>query len=180
MHINFSQIGKNINEIELAHIQQCDECKNQYQLLSQLYQDAHIQPTINPPEEVWLKICATRNNNRSNENKQQTKKSQWQWLIGLAASTLFFTVTWLAWNNYQLQFQLEQVLLVNQGLEIQLIQNQVPSYRQAQLLLEVRKIELNLSNSKSKKEKLALLKQRYSLMSEMVKENQGNKYEYSI
>lgn len=180
MHINFSQIGKNINEIELAHIQQCDECKNQYQLLSQLYQDAHTQPMINPPEEVWLKIAATRNNNRLNKNQQPTKKSRWPWLIGLAASTLFFTVTWLAWNNYQLQFQLEQVLLVNQGLELQLTQNQAPSYRQAQLLLEVRKVELNLSHNKSKKEKLALLKQRHALMSEMVKENQGATYEYSI
>jgi len=98
----------------------------------------------------------------------------------LAASIVFAGFGWLVVNNYQLQSQLELVLQVNQNLELQLFENKLPSYRQTQLLNEVRLLESRLMNASSTKEKLTLLKRRQKLIADMVKSQQGNQYEFSI
>ncbi len=99
----------------------------------------------------------------------------------MAASTLFAGFSWLIFNNYQLQNQLEYVLQVNQSLELQLIQNSMPTFRQAQLLNKVRKLEIQLMEATTTAEKLNLLKIRQSLIGDMVKlQQKGKKYEFSI
>ena len=111
---------------------------------------------------------------------QKKKKDIWSYVVGFAASTTFLALTWLMFNNYQLQQQLEQVLQVNQNLELQLVQDTMPTFRQAQLLLSVRKIEQELVIAITPAEKLVLLKKRQRLIADMIKGQNGAQNEFSI
>jgi len=174
MHIASDRLRSKLSEIELRHLNQCAECNSDYQLLTQLTDSAENSDLINPPDLVWQKI------QYSMANKHQPQKTVWRQLSVLAASIVFAGFGWLVVNNYQLQSQLELVLQVNQNLELQLFENKLPSYRQTQLLNEVRLLESRLMNASSTKEKLTLLKRRQKLIADMVKSQQGNQYEFSI
>jgi len=84
-------------------------------------------------------------------------------------------------NNYQLQQQMEQVLQVNQSLEIQLLQNTIPTFQQAKMLSDVRNIEQALIQAQQPKEKLRLLKQRQRIITNLVESQvKGDDHVFTI
>ncbi len=174
MHICDTRLGSKLIELELIHLQQCDECNSQHIMLMELKQEANDMELMQPPEAVWNKLA------NSSIMNQKKKKDIWSYVVGFAASTTFLALTWLMFNNYQLQQQLEQVLQVNQNLELQLVQDTMPTFRQAQLLLSVRKIEQELVIAITPAEKLVLLKKRQRLIADMIKGQNGAQNEFSI
>ena len=175
MHVCSTRLGLKLTERELIHLEQCQTCKFEQQALTDLRLCANNSPLIVPPEVVWQKL------QKSTVITNKIKRPLWQKITVMAASTLFAGFSWLIFNNYQLQNQLEYVLQVNQSLELQLIQNSMPTFRQAQLLNKVRKLEIQLMEATTTAEKLNLLKIRQSLIGDMVKlQQKGKKYEFSI
>lgn len=175
MHVCSTRLGLKLTELELIHLEQCQTCKFEHQTLTDLRLCANNSPLIVPPEVVWQKL------QKSTVITNKIKRPLWQKITVMAASTLFAGFSWLIFNNYQLQNQLEYVLQVNQSLELQLIQNSMPTFRQAQLLNKVRKLEIQLMEATTTAEKLNLLKIRQSLIGDMVKlQQKGKKYEFSI
>lgn len=136
-----------------------------------------IQRPIAPPEYIWEKINVTR---KLDSSVIQLKRSRFSTLIKIAASIPFFLMGWLIWSNYSMQTKLEEVLQVNRLLESQLMQDEIPTFRQTQLLLKIRLIELELKEVKTVSQKLALLQEREKIMQVMVYKKQGKNYEYSI
>jgi hypothetical protein len=173
MHICENRLGKNLNDIERVHIAQCQECAYQHQLMTDLNNNVNTMELIEPPVAVWEKLA------RSSVVKRKKRVRKWVFFAAVAASTSFISFTWLMFNNYQLQNQLELVLQVNQSLELQLTLNKMPTFKQAQLITLVREIEYRLHGATTV-EKLALLKERQQLVSKIVNLQKGNSNEYSI
>jgi len=182
MHINFQRTKDKYTEAELLHLQQCSQCMEDINSLEQLQQSAREIQVIVPDEMNWQAIKQRTANTEQVNSLSSLKKKRpffFQQIMGIAASTFLVALGWLAWSNYQLQNQLEQVLIVNQSLERQLIQDEIPTFRQAKLLNKVRLIEEDLIYVQSQKEKLRLLKERQKLVAQMVR-YQGEEDEISI
>lgn len=180
MHINQEKLGKLLSKREQEHLLACSDCREENEKLQALTECAENLPLLTPPKDAWYKIVTKQ---RQAESAQQNKKIirfSIHWSIGIAASTILAVQTWLMWNNYQLQQQLEQVLFVNQSLEIKLLEANALTFSQTKLLSQVRAIELQLADAASAEEKLSLLKSRQKIMKAMLEVNQGEDYEYSI
>lgn len=132
---------------------------------------------ISPPEHIWERITITQ---ASLDSVTRSKISWQKSIIKLAASVFFVSISWLMWNNHALKAEMNEVLQVNRLLEKQLMESSMPTFRQTQLLFEVRQIEIALSEAETTKEKLILLKEREKLMQAMIFKKQGHRYEYSI
>jgi len=175
MHVNKSRLGGILLPIEETHITNCEECAYEHQILNCLIKDAEEIELTTPPMSDWLAIKA-----RIEKKKKRNQTSIGQVLFGVAASTFFLAAGWLLWSNYHLQSQLEQVILANQYLELELEQEQSPTFRQATLLTEISGVEYKLYHSKSEKEKLMLLKAREKLMKKIVEQQKEAHHEFSI
>ncbi len=190
MHIEQNRINQPLTELEKQHLLQCDECQEQQQLLTQLTNSAAALELVTPPPQSWQAIKASMNQPKvsqpvglsiaPNINPSAVKKPYWHNVTAIAATVMLTMFGYLMWNNFQLQNQLEQVLQVNQTLEQQLDQKDVPGIYQTDLLLQVRGIEQALDKAKSKAQKLALLKQRQQLISDMVDAQKGAQDAFSI
>ena len=179
MHICSTRLGMQLTEIELKHLEQCDVCQFEHQLLQELRLSEINASVISPPNAVWQRIEMSLS--MKDKKKEKVKRPMWQKLSLVAASTAFVGFSWLMLNNYQLQIQLEQVLQVNRSLELQIIQTQQPTFQQAQLLFEVGQIDFSLREATSTTEKVKLLNIRQQVIDEMVKlQQQGNENEISI
>ncbi|NQZ10432.1 MAG: hypothetical protein HRT35_25040 [Algicola sp.] len=178
MHIEQNRVNQPLTELENQHLQQCDECQAQQQLLAQLTNSAVELELITPPAQSWQTIKATMAQQRVQPSA--VTKPYWHNVTAIAATVMLTMFGYLMWNNFQLQNQLEQVLQVNQSLEQQLDQKDVPGIYQADLLLQVRGVEQALDKAKSKTQMLALLKQRQQLISEMVDVQKGAEDVFSI
>jgi len=177
MHINFRHAHDEYSQTEIVHLQQCHQCQEDVKSIEQLTSAGQVMPTLIPDELNWQVIQQRTLKREQKPVTPATKKNRlfiYTKLMAIAASTFFIAVGWLVWSNYQLQSQLEQVLLVNQSLELQLFENSAPSFHQANVLNEVRNIELQLINEKSNKRKLALLTARKQLIQEIVNIQNGN------
>ena len=101
-------------------------------------------------------------------------------LLAMAATVSFLCVSWLGWNNHQLQKQLEIALKVNKGMELQLAEYSNPRLNQLYLLQEIRAVEDKLITEKSLKVKIDILKQRSVLMQQILEYQKGGNDEFSI
>ena len=183
MHINLQKNQADYTEKERLHLQQCYQCQEDIKSLEELNMSAKTIPLIIPEELNWQAIKRSLSSNEQiaeQPNIRTTRSFLFQQIMGIAASTFFVAVGWLVWNNYQLQNQLEQVLMVNQSLELQLFENSSPTFHQASVLNKVRNIELQLSKSKKVEEKLILLNKRKSLIQEIVNTQKENDDAISI
>lgn len=174
MHISSDRIANLLTNAELLHIERCSQCQNDREKLLSLKQSANHIELLTPDKEVWQVIKSQHLDKTKHSSKLK------QFIYASVASLFFVSVGWLVWNNYSLQQELEQVLLVNQSLEGQLIQVNTPTYHQTQLLSKLRFIDLQLMEAITTAEKLSLLQQRKKLMEEMVVDSQRDNYEYSI
>ena len=174
MHICDSRLGAKLSELEQLHVNTCQECASQHSLMLVIKNNVENLELLTPPAEVWKKLAHSPVVNRKRRGRK------WMFLAAIAASTSFISFTWLMFNNYQLQNQLKQVLQVNQRLELQLIQNSMPTFKQARLITQVREIEFQLQEATTAIEKLTLLKARQKLINKMVNLQKGNSNEYSI
>jgi len=182
MHIDLQSSKDKYTEAELLHLQQCNECLEDANSLELLQKSVPKIPRMVPSELNWQAIKERTTHKIKEAEPVKVKATRpyfMQQVMAIAASTFFIAVGWLVWNNHQLQSQLEQVLMVNQSLELQLAQDQIPTFRQAKLLNKVRAIEKNLIFVESQQEKLQLLKERQKLVKEMVR-FQGETDEISI
>ena len=183
MHINLQQTYDKYSEAERLHVQECEQCQEDIKLLEQLKASANVMPVIIPEASNWQAIRRHTIDKKSVAIPRKIKRARpyfFQQFIGIAASTFFIAVGWLVWSNYQLQSQLEQVLMVNQSLELQLFDNATPTFHQAGVLNKVRNIELKLSQSTNAEEKLILLNKRKLLIQEIVNIQKENNDAISI
>jgi hypothetical protein len=187
MHIEQNRICQPLSELEKQHLLQCGECQAQQQLLTQLTNSAAGLELITPPAQSWQAIKSSMNQPKISQpvelrpvELRVVTKPYWQNVTAIAATLMLTMFGYLMWNNFQLQNQLEQVLQVNQTLEQQLDRKDVPGIYQADLLLQVRGVERALDKAKSKAQKLALLKQRQQLISDMVDAQKGAEDAFSI
>lgn len=187
MHIDFSKYPDRLNHQQKLHLEQCEDCLLDYQHLFELNKASKSIQLELPDESNWQNIQQklanrgiTNNSRVSHLPTKSRNKIVYQKLLAMAASIFFVSVGLLAWNNHQLQNQLEQVLMVNQSLELQLLKNSLPTIRQTRLLLSIRDIEEQLQFVNTTKEKLTLLKARRQLIAAMVDLQQGAQNEISI
>lgn len=175
MHINKNTSVESLTSAEKQHLKSCPQCSYEHETLSLLNSAVEQIELLPAPQSDWLAI------QQRMANKSEVKRTSLvPWFISVAASVTFIAVGWLAWSNYHLQGQLEQVLVVNQQLESQLSLSPSPTFGQVQLLSKVRLLELQLQKSQTPSEKIQLLKQRGKLMTKMVNNKQGAEYEFSI
>jgi len=174
MHINENHLGQPLSLIEQQHLLNCSRCNEQHKNLSLLKQHAHNIELLTPPPQVWFSI----------KNRQTVNPTTPQWryrIAGFAASTILAMFGYLMFNNYQLQQQVEQVVQINQSLEIQLMQNTIPTFQQAKMLSNVRNIEYALIQAQDPKEKIRLLKQRQKIISNLVEsQTKGENHVFQI
>jgi hypothetical protein len=178
MHIEHNRINQPLTEQESAHLQQCEQCRQLQQTLAQLHQDAQALVLMTPPPQSWQKIKSTMQDKPAQPKFE--KPSPWQNITAIAATLMLTAFGYLMWSNYQLQGQLKQVLQVNQALELQLDQNNMPGFRQAQLLLQVKGLEQALDQAQNPSDKLRLLQQRQQLIADMIEAQKGEQHEFSI
>jgi hypothetical protein len=100
--------------------------------------------------------------------------------LSLAATISFLFISWLSWNNYELQKQLEITLKINQGMELQLAEYSQPKLSQLYLLQEIKYVEDKLVIEQSLKNKIEILKERSVLMQKMLEYQQGVNHEFRI
>jgi len=174
MHVNSERFTQNLTPEELSHIESCDQCKDELFKLTALKQSAESLQLLQPPQHIEFAVV-----DRVIKSKRNKRKAPYI-LIATAASMFCVAVGWLVWNNFYLQYKLEQVLLVNQQLESQLMQSSSPIYNQIELLVRVRQIELKIREAETSSEKIGLLQERKKIMTEMVENTKGQDYEYSI
>jgi len=207
MHINLRHETSEYNEAELVHFQKCHQCQSDFKSLEQLNNAGNSIPTIMPDELNW-QIIKQRTNHSQKTTKDPKKKPMLsQKLLAIAASTFFIATTWLLANNYQLKTQLEQQALLSkqwqqsrvltaeqadfeqrleqvlqrtQVIERQLKTNDLQSFHQAKLLIQVNKLEQQLHKSNSTKEQLRVLNIRQEVINDFLKLQKGTMYEYSI
>jgi len=98
--------------------------------------------------------------------------------ISLAASVLCISMGWLAWNNFQLQNQLEQVLTMNRILEQQILHGSSNSLIYSQTMQQIRFIEQDLVNVGSADMQFNLLFKRKKLMENIILIQKGEINEY--
>jgi hypothetical protein len=146
-------------------------------MLNALRSDYSEQPYTVPPEGVWEKIKET---NWKVQDKSVFEKYKLERFFKIAASVCIFSAAGMMWTNHQLKNELNNALKENRILEEQLAQRGMPTYRQSQLLSQVRIIELKLGEAKSSSEKISLLRKRQNVMKRMVNNIKGDNYEYSI
>ena len=181
MHINSDQLGKELDEIAQQHLSECLQCQLDHKTMLALYKEGQTQSLLTPPDDVWQKIVERQQvSNKVIKLKPRKQFSIYQWSAGVAAAGLLFSMSWLVWNNYQLQNQFQQVMRVNQELELQLVQNNNPTFYQTQLLSKIHQIDLQLMQATSATEKLSLLNKRKEIMAKMNKAKQGGRDEFSI
>jgi len=89
-------------------------------------------------------------------------------------------VGWLVWNNHQLLEQLEIVLKINQGMELQLAEYSHPRLHQIYILQEIRAVEDKLITEKSLKVKIDILIQISVLMQQILEYQKGGNDEFNI
>lgn len=185
MHLNNERLlasltlKQQLNEEELHHLNTCPDCLTEHEKLRSLKISAEHYQLMTPPTQVWQGLKA----NLPKVNKRNTNAKTFA--TSLAAS-LFLTATcWLMWSNYTLQNQLEQVLIVPSAVEMQLVNNDILTFQQTQLLSRIHLLDLQLMKMTTLQNKLALLQQRKKLITQMRETNrrakqQGKGYEYSI
>lgn len=174
MHINLRQADDGYSGTELIHLQQCELCQNDLKILELLQDSTKTLPLIVPEEMNWQVIqqrLIVKDTLKEKKQSKITKLFFYKQIMAVAASTFFIAVGWLVWNNYQLQTQLEQTLVLNQQLEIQLQLEYGSSltFQQVHLLTELEQIDIALSKAVSVKGKVSLLNLRYE---KLVKINQ--------
>lgn len=178
MHINSDRVKESLTAIELKHIERCTQCHLERQKLMALTLSAKNMPNIEPPEQVWQRLRQRPNYNIN--HKRRSAKPIKQSLLSVAASMFFVAVGWLAWSNYSLQNQLEDVLLVNMMLESEISFGSNISYQQATLIDALRKLDLDLYNAKNNQEKLTVLKKRREMILQHLSAPKGDNNEFSI
>jgi len=165
MHIDVNKLGTSLLPEEHKHLVNCESCRQQHEQLLLLREQAKNMEMLTPPTSVWFNIVKHKTQQKKERNIQYR-------YVSLAVSVVVSVLGILMFNNYKLQQQVEQVLQVNQSLELQLIQNTLPTFQQAKMLSRVREIEQQLVHARSQKEKLRLLKQRQQIISKLV-QSQG-------
>ena len=179
MHINKNTSAESLTSAEKVHLKSCPQCSYEHEPLSLLNSSLEQIELLAAPQSDWL-VIQQRMANKDKVQIKVKRSSPVQWFISVAASVTFLAVGWLAWSNYHLQGQLEQVLVFNQQLEAQLSLSPSPTFHQVKLLSKVRLLELQLQQTTTPNEKIQLLEQRKKLMTKMVNVKQGAEYEYSI
>lgn len=180
MHLNNERLlaslilKQQLNEEELHHLNTCPDCLTEHEKLRSLKISAEHYQVMTPPTQVWQGLKA----NLPKVNKR--KASAKTFATSLAASLFLTATAWLMWSNYTLQQQLEQVLIVPSAVELQLVNNNIPTFQQTQLLSRIHLLDLQLMKTTAPQNKLALLQQRKRLIRQMLKTKQGKSYEYSI
>jgi len=172
-----------LTEEEKLHLDSCKERQAFNEDIKLLQQSAN-EITIEQPEEFnWHKINDRLMSSRPSPIicDAKVKKSHYinQFLV-LAASISFVFVGWLGWNNYHLQHQLDVVLRINQQIELKLSEFSKPRLNQVYLLQDIKAVELKLTTEKSLKNKIILLNERSLLMKQVLDNQQGDSYEFSI
>ena len=206
MHIILRRYASEYNEEELVHFQKCHQCQNDFKSLEKLYSAGNSIPTTIPDELNWQIIKQRTIDSETITMNQKRKAIFSQKFMVIAASTFFIATTWLVFNNYQLQVQLEQTLLATQTqksqilsarqadfeqqleqvlrrsqvIERQLKTNDRQSFQQAELLIKVNALEQQLFMSNSAEEQLRVLNVRQEVINDILKLQKGTMYEYSI
>jgi len=207
MHINLRHDVSEYNEAELLHFQKCLQCQDDFKSLELLNSAGRTIPLMEPDELNWHAIKQRTNHFEKRTLYQKTKSKFSQKVMAIAASTFFIAATWLFFNNYQLQAQLErqyllakqaqqnqifsakqvdfaqkleQVLQRTQILERQLKTNDLQSFQQAELLIKVNELEQQLHMSNSAEEQLRVLNVRQEAINDILQLQKGTMYEYSI
>lgn len=177
MHINLNRITQQLDEEESLHLEECQHCRDEYTLLVQLQMSAEEIQLLTPNQDNWQAI---EKRISIKANKQSKRPIVSYSLMATAASVLFMAGGWLFWSNYQLQIQLEQVLLVNNHLEEKLNQLGGGKFGASTAFIQVLAIEDKLKVSTSVKEQTSLLKQREKHLRKIINTKESGEYEYSI
>lgn len=183
MHINLNRNQDEFTEKEATHMQECRECRDEYEILQELMRSVQSIEEIKPSESNWQVIRQKVELKEQQSIKQEHLKNtmfSYRTLMTIAASTFSLAVGWLVWSNHQMQTQLDQMLLVNQQLEQQLENPEISTYEQAYFLKEIKGLDKELSKEGSKEETIRLLKIRSKLVLELYKIQKGESDVYSI
>jgi hypothetical protein len=177
MHINQNRLTQQLSKEETVHIEECEQCRDEYNLLLQLKSSAEEIPLLSPNDANWQAI---EKRIAYKTDKQPRKSSISYTLLATAASILLIAGGWLIGSNYQLQRQLDQVLLVNHDLEEKLSQLGGTQFGASLSFMQIIALEEKLKEKNSNDIKLKLLKERENMINKMVLIKKEGEYEYSI
>lgn len=174
MHLCTNRLSEQLTDIEQAHVERCQECTQQREMLLALKASVDQMELVTPPQDNWLEISR-----RLDENRNESMQAKPHWSVSIAASVICVCVGWLIWNNHNLQRQLDTVLQINNGLELQLVQENVPVLQRVSLMDDIRRIDMTIRYTQDQQEKKQLLEQRQQLI-KALQTPQGDNNEISI
>ncbi len=172
MHINSDRLIESLTELELRHIEQCTQCATERAKLMALTVSAKHMEVMTPPAAVWQDL--------SRDVKAKKHSMFRRFFYSSAASIFFAAVGWLMWSNYNLQQQIEDVLLVNMMLEDKVNFEQRITFRQATLVEQLRSLDVELYQATSTQEKLDILQKRKELIQQHLLSMGEDSNEFSI
>lgn len=172
----------NMEKSNLTHLYQTDEQETEKILFEQAKVELEFTNQLTPPTDAWnnLAIQLADHDANINESTPNAKRKLTTWAISMAASVFMVSMGWLMWSNYNLQIQLQQVVLANKHLELQFKQDSIQTYSQSGLITEIAELESKLYYSQSDKEMLSLLLVRKKLMQQIIERQKEESNEYSI
>jgi len=172
----------NSEKSNLTHLYQANQQATEKLLAEQAKVELEFGNQLTPPPEVWdnLSMELVNDEAKINKNTRNVKRKFTTWAIAMAASVFMVSMSWLMWSNYNLQIQLQQVVLANKHLELQFKQDSIQTYSQSSLITEIAALESKLYFSKSEQEMLSLLLVRKKLMQQIIESQKEESHEYSI
>jgi len=183
MHIDFSICDEPLTAEQKSHIDQCEDCRLDYQNLTELERAGNQIQLELPDEDNWRNISNKLTTSKLTvmaEAKQRKSRPYIKHFLAMAASVSFVFIGWMGWSNYHLQSQLDQALLANQFLEEQLNNSQAITYKKAVLVESLRSLDSELYDAETVREKLILLEKRQQVINSYISNKQGRDYVFSI
>ena len=181
MQGNKSNSKNYLTETDLAHINESTSADEEAYVMAALTLSAKELETSIPKESNWLAIQQKMKpvvEEVASVKEHKVAVPFYFKILAVAASALCISMSWLSWNNYQLQNQLEKVLTTNRYLEQQLNQNPNSGIIYNQAMQEIGVIEKDLYNAISADMKFNLLTRRKKLMKEIIDLQKGVSNEY--
>lgn len=173
-HINEWELLSELTLKQRLHLKQCDYCQENKQLIEQVTSDSNKIKFETPPAQVWQKISKTRQPTAIN------KRTGWHLMTASAATIMLAIFGWLSWNNYLLQTQFNEVLVMNQLLEKQLTSTHSMHFSETRLLDDLIVIEQKLLNANKLSEKVDILNERKLQINKIILLQKGKSNEYQI
>ncbi len=163
-HVDEEKMISGICDDDRKHLNECQLCQENLELLQSMANSKNSSQLLIPPPYIWERIESTRKGNGSKKINV---------FMSVAASILVGFVGIMTWKTHLLHQDIDLLISQNRSLELQITQNQVMNYQQAEVYEELWRIENKLISVESIDKQKNYLKQRRLTIQKIIDLQQG-------